>query len=103
MAPGLNFGAAAVILPSFVLMLSVLPVFERVRTLLWKKAAMKGIGPAVIGTFGASLVQLVPQAVPDGPAVAMLALAVAAQMVWRIGVVKLLAAGAMAGILASLL
>ena len=34
---------------------------------------------------------------------AMLALAVAAQMVWRIGVVKLLAAGAMAGILASLL
>ena len=33
----------------------------------------------------------------------MLALAVAAQMVWRIGVVNLLAAGAMAGILASLL
>src|SRR5262249_39349266 len=40
---GAVVGAAAAFLPSFVLMLALLPVFERVRALGWARAAMRGI------------------------------------------------------------
>src|SRR5207249_11045238 len=52
---GAAVGAATAFLPSFVLMLAVLPVFDRVRTLVWMRAAMRGIGPAVIGVLAVSL------------------------------------------------
>jgi len=56
---------AAIFLPSFVLMLSVVPVLERVRRIAWMSAALRGVGPAVIGMIGVALLQMLPQAVPD--------------------------------------
>jgi chromate transporter len=54
---GAMVAAAAIFLPSFILMLSVLPMFERVRTLVWTKAAMRGIGPgAALGVLRSRLV-----------------------------------------------
>src|SRR5881398_109404 len=46
---GAAVAAAAAFLPSFILMLAVLPVLERVRKLAWTRAVMKGMGPAEIG------------------------------------------------------
>ena len=69
--------AAAIFLPSFVLMRSVLPMFERVRTLLWTRATMQGVGPAVLGVLAVSL----------------------AMRGWRIGVITLMTVGAVLGIL----
>lgn len=62
---GAGVAATAVFVPSFVLMLSILPAFENVRKLAWTKAAMKGIGPAVIGVLAVSLFQIAPHALPD--------------------------------------
>jgi chromate transporter len=58
-------------LPSFILMLSILPVFERVRALAWTKAVMRGVGPAVIGVLAVFLVKMAPHALPDGFAIAI--------------------------------
>ena len=92
-------GAAAIFLPSFILMLSILPVFDRVRNLQWMKAAMKGIGPAVIGMLTVSLAQMAPHAVPDTFAFILFALAVAALMWWRLGALKVMLGGALLGVL----
>ena len=93
--------AAAIFLPSFILVLSVLPMFERVRTLVWAKAAMKGVGPAVIGVLAVSLVQMAPHALPDPFAVAMLMGTLIVLLSWRISAIKLMMAGAVLGVLRS--
>ncbi len=98
---GAVVGAAGIFLPSFILMLSILPAFERARKLLWAKAAMKGIGPAVIGVLGVSLFQLAPHALPDPIAIAIMIGTVAAMLAWRIGAIKLMVAGAVVGVLRS--
>jgi chromate transporter len=69
---GAVVAATATFLPSFVLRLSILPMFERVRTLVWTKAAMKGVGPAVMGVLAVSLVRMAPHALPDPFAIAIL-------------------------------
>src|SRR5713226_2000775 len=98
---GAMVGAAAIFLPSFILMLSILPVFDRVRKLVWTKAAMKGIGPAVIGVLAVSLLQLAPHALPDLFAIVILAATIVTLLVWRIGAVKLMIAGSILGVLHS--
>jgi len=98
---GAVVGAAAIFLPSFLLLLAILPVFDRVRTLVWTKAAMQGISPAVIGVLAVSLVHMAPHALPDPCAVAMLLATVLVLGVWRLGVVKLMLAGAVTGVLRS--
>ena len=55
----------AIFLPSFILMLSILPVYERIKRHTWIKAALKGIAPAVIGMTALALIQLLPFAVVD--------------------------------------
>lgn len=90
----------AIFLPSFILMLSILPVLERVRHLAWIKAAMRGISPAVIGTIAVAIFQLAPHAAPDAFTAAALVLTVPALLAWRLPVLPTLAAGALAGILA---
>jgi chromate transporter len=100
---GAAAGAAAIFLPSFVLMLSILPAVDRVRTLVWTRAAMRGIGPAVIGVLAVSLVQLAPHALPDPVAIAVLLVTVTALLVWRVGAVKLMIAGSIVGVLRRLL
>jgi chromate transporter len=98
---GAVVAAGAVFLPSFLLMLSVLPMFDRVRTLKWTRAALKGVGPAVIGVLAVSLVRMAPHALPDPLAVVMLIGTLAALLAWRTGAMKLMLAGAALGMLRS--
>jgi chromate transporter len=98
---GAIVGAAAIFLPSFILILSILPILDRVRKLIWTKATMKGIGPAVIGALAVSLAQLAPQALPDLFAIVILAATIVALLVWRVGAVKLMVAGSILGVLRS--
>ena len=98
---GAAIAATASFLPSFILMLSILPVFERVRTLVWTKAAMQGVGPAVIGVMAVFLVRMAPHALPDPWAVAMLIGTLIALLAWRLGALKLISAGAVIGVLRS--
>ena len=98
---GAAVAAAAAFLPSFILMLAVLPVLERVRKLAWTRAVMKGMGPAVIGVLGVSLFGIAPHALPDLFAVAMLVATVIVLSVARIGAVRLMIAGSVLGVLRS--
>jgi chromate transport protein ChrA len=55
--------AIAIFLPSFVMMFARLPVFERVRTIGWAKAARPGMVAGVIGVLAVTLTRLAPHAV----------------------------------------
>jgi chromate transporter len=93
--------ALASFLPSFILMLAILPVFERVRRLAWTRAVIRGVGPAVIGVLAVFLVRMAPHALPDRLAVAMLIATVIALLAWRVGALKLMVAGAAMGVVRS--
>ena len=82
-------------------MLALLPVFERVRTLAWTKAAMRGVGPAVMGVLVMFLVRMAPHALPDPLAVAVLIGTLLALLAWRLSVLQLMGAGAVVGVLRS--
>lgn len=96
---GAIVGGAAIFLPSFMLMLSILPVYERVRNLRWMKAALQGIGPAVIGALSVSLIQMAPHAVPDPYAAVLFVLAVMALLWWRVSALQTMLGGAFFGVL----
>src|SRR5438876_1897863 len=98
---GAGAGAAAAFLPSFVMMLAVLPVLDHLRKLVWTKAAMRGIGPAVMGMLGVSLVRMAPHALPDVLAAVTLIATVTALLVWRVGTVKAMVLGSLLGVLRS--
>jgi len=98
---GAAVAGGAAFLPSFVIMLGVLPVLDRVRKLAWVRAVMKGMAPAVIGVLAVSLFRLAPTAVPDAFAVAILAATLLALVAFRIGALKLMVAGAVVGVLRS--
>ena len=93
--------ASAAFLPSFILMLAVLPVLDRVRKLAWTRAVMKGMGPAVIGLLAVSLFRIAPHALPDVFAVAVLVATVVALLASRIGAFRLMIAGSALGVLRS--
>jgi chromate transporter len=95
---GAAVGAAAIFLPSFIPMLSILPLFDRVRKLVWTKAAMKGIDPAVIGTLTVSLFQLAPHALPDVFAIIVFVASAVALLVWHTGAIKLMIGGSILGV-----
>lgn len=95
---GAAVAAAAIFLPAFVLMLSILPVIERARKLLWTKAAMKGIGPAVIGVLAVSLMQMAPHAMPDPISAGLFVATIAVMLVWQVGAIKLMVLGALLGV-----
>ena len=94
---GAIVASAAIFLPAFVLMLSLLPMLARVRHVAWLQAAMRGIGAAVIGALAVSLLQMAPHAVPDAFTFFLLVLAVAAMMLWRAGPLPLMLGGAFIG------
>src|SRR5438034_9562758 len=100
---GAAVAATAAFLPSFIIMLIILPVLDRVRKLAWMRAVIKGMGPAVIGVLAVSLIRLAPVALPDPFAIAILAATLLAQIIFRIGVFKLMIAGAVLGVLRSYL
>lgn len=99
LTPGAIVGTVAAFLPSFVLMLAILPVVERARQIAWAKAAMSGVGPAVIGALAVSLARLVPHAVPDPFAAVTLVGTVMALTVGRVGTFTLLLGGGTLGVL----
>ena len=99
-ASGAAVAAAAIFLPSFALMLSIVPVLDKVRRLAWIKAAMKGISPAVIGTIAVVIVQLAPHAAPDAFTAAVLALTACAMLAWKLPVLSSLLCGGALGVLA---
>lgn len=99
--PGAVVSAIGIFSPSFILMLSVLPVFERVRRLAWTRAAMRGIGPAVIGVLAISLLQMSPHAVADWSAAVMLIGTVTVLLAWQISAITLMGAGLLVGLLRS--
>jgi chromate transporter len=96
---GAVMAATASFLPSFIIMLLILPVFEHVRMLAWTKAAMRGVGPAVMGVLAVFLVRMAPHALPDPVAVAILIGTLIALLAWRVGALKLMGAGAVVGML----
>jgi chromate transporter len=96
---GALVGAAAAFLPSFILMVVLLPLLDRVRKLVWMRAAMRGIGPAVIGVLAVSLVQLAPHALPDPFAIAVLIATMPVLIVWKVGTLRVMLAGAGLGLL----
>lgn len=97
---GATVAACAIFLPSFILMLSILPFLDRIRELTWVKAAMRGIAPAVVGTIATTVAQLAPHAVPDVFSGAVLLVTVAVLVAWRLPVLSLVVAGSLIGILA---
>ena len=98
---GAVVGGAAAFLPSFVMMLAILPAFDRVRKLVWTRAALRGIAPAVIGILAVSLVRLAPHALPDAFAIITLLATVLVLMVWRVATIKVMLLGAGLGIVRS--
>jgi chromate transporter len=96
---GAAVAATAAFLPSFIIMLIILPVLDRVRKLAWMRAVMKGMGPAVIGVLAVSLIRLAPAALPDPFAIAILAATLLALMVLRVGVFRIMITGASLGVL----
>jgi chromate transporter len=94
---GAVVGGAAAFLPSFVMMLAILPALDRIRKLVWTRAALRGIAPAVIGVLAVSLVRLAPYALPDVLALATLTATVLALMVWRVATLKVMLIGAILG------
>jgi chromate transporter len=97
---GAVVAASAIFLPSFILMLSILPVLDRVRSLAWTRAAMRGISPAVVGAVALTVVQLTPHAVADVFTGALFALTIAALLLWKVPALALALSGGLLGILA---
>ncbi|MEK6550246.1 MAG: chromate efflux transporter [Pseudomonadota bacterium] len=99
---GAMVAALAIFLPSFLLMLSILPWMARIKEWRWMKAALKGIGPAVIGLLIVALGQMLPAAVTDVFTGLLMLAAVAGLMIWRIGPLPPMLVGGAAGLVGRL-
>jgi chromate transporter len=97
---GAVVAALAIFLPSFILMMSILPMLDRVRALAWTKAAMRGISPAVVGAIALAVVQLTPHAAPDLFTGALFILTIAGMLLLRLPALPLAVAGGLLGIAA---
>ena len=96
---GAAIAAGAIFLPSFLMMLSILPLLKRMENLAWLRAFMRGVGPAVIGALAVALAQMAPHAAPD-PITWVLLAGTVAVMLWRnIGPLPLMLGGGLIGTL----
>jgi chromate transporter len=91
-------GACAIFAPAFILILSIVPVLNRVKDVAWIKAAMRGIGGAVIGVISVALMQMTPHALPDAFTAALAALTVAGMLAWSLGPLPLMLGGSAFGV-----
>jgi chromate transporter len=96
---GAAVAAGAIFLPSFIMILSVLPLLQRMQNLAWLQAFMRGIGPAVIGALSVALLRMGPAAAPDIFTAALLAMTVVVLMLRKVGPFPLVLGGAIAGTL----
>ena len=88
----------AVYLPSFILMLAVLPVMERIKRLAWMEAALQGISPAVIGMTAVAVIRMLPHAILD-LITGLLAVGTAVAMgFWHLSPLPLMMGGAAIGL-----
>ncbi len=94
---GALVAALAIFLPSFLLMLSILPWMARIKEWRWMKAALKGIGPAVIGLLVVALGQMLPAAATDVFTGLLMLAAIAGLMIWRVGPLPPMLVGGAAG------
>ena len=90
--------AVAVYLPSFILILSVLPVLERVKHMAWMKAALQGISPVVIGMTAVAVLRMLPYAIPDLVTGALALGTVVAMGLWHLSPLPLMTGGAAMGL-----
>src|SRR6266700_2513731 len=98
-ALGAAVAAGAIFLPSFVMVLSILPLLRRMKDLLWLRAFMRGVAPAVIGALGVSVVQMAPHAASDVFTWCLLGGTVAIALFSKLGPLPLMAGGAAFGLL----
>lgn len=98
---GAMVGGLAIFLPSFIFMLSLLPVFGQIKQITWMKAALKGISPAVIGMIAVALLQMLPHAVTDAPTGLLVLATVTILSLRRFGPLPLMAGGGTIGIFLS--
>ena len=96
---GAAIAAGAVFLPSFLMMLTILPLLKRIGNLGWLRAFMRGVGPAVIGALAVSLAQMAPHAAPDWITWLLLAGTVAIMLWKNTGPLPLMAAGGALGVI----
>lgn len=94
---GALVGGFAIFAPAFILMLSLMPVIERVRGHAWIRAAMRAISAAVIGVISVSLVQMAPHAAPDAFTAALAMLTAAVLLRWKLGPLPMMLGGGLAG------
>jgi chromate transporter len=95
---GASVAAAAIYLPSFILMLSMLPLLEYMKRLAWMQAALQGIGPAVIGMIAVAVLQMLPHAIPDLLTGALAVGTVVAMGLWGLSPLPLMASGTAMGL-----
>jgi chromate transporter len=81
------------------MILSILPLLNKMKDLQWLKAFMRGVGPAVIGAIAVSLVQMAPQAAPDPFTWVLLALTVLILLLRNVGPLPVMLGGALIGLL----
>ncbi len=60
---GAVVAGVAIFVPSFVLMLSLLPMLEHLERVAWLNAARQGMSPAIIGMIAVTLLKVLPTAV----------------------------------------
>jgi chromate transporter len=80
-------------------MLSVLPVLNRMRELVWIKAAMRAISAAVIGIISVSLMQMAPHAAPDTFTIMLMAFTIAGMLIWSLAPLPLMLGGGLIGVM----
>jgi len=97
---GAAVAGAAIFLPSFLMILSILSLLQRMKDLQWLRAFMRGVAPAVIGALAVSLVQIAPHAAPDVFTWILMALTVGVILLRNVGPLPLVASGAVIGLLA---
>jgi chromate transporter len=94
--------AAAIFLPSFLLMLALLPWVARIKQWQWMRAALKGVVPAVIGVLAIALGGMLPAAATDVFTALIVIVTVLVLLVWRVGPLPPMLAGAVAGFIGRL-
>jgi chromate transporter len=97
---GAAVAAGAIFVPSFVLLMSILPWLERWRALMWVRAAMRGVSPAVVGAIGLTVVRLAPTAAPDAFTGVLLVATTATLLLWKLPVIPAALGGGILGVLA---
>ena len=96
---GAAVAGSAIFLPSFLMMLSVLPLLRKPKDLQWLRAFMRGVGPAVISALAVSLVQMAPHAAPDIFTWVLLALTIGIILLCNVEPLPVMAGGGVIGLL----